>query len=345
MELSNKISASTIVKIAPLILLALFIPYLILCFYAHPIADDYTYNSASLFWRSQLEMYSFWNGRYVANFLVMCNPILFNSLFGYRFAATILLLLMPLSIYFLLSSVTEKALSSFQKIILAIVSTLLILSLMPSLAEGIYWYTGSVTYILGCIVALFYVGAIVAYYKKNFVINRVVHFSCCIILLFIAFGFNEVQALLLVVGHLFVWLNIKRDKKIRPLLIVLLIFCAVFAATIFFSPGNYFRTSYFSNNHRLFYSLFMSLQYMVRFFFAWISYSPLWIASILFAPISFKLTTHLTLFRELGRVKPFVFFFLLWGILFISIFLPCWSTGILGQYRTVNTACFFFIPS
>ena len=38
-------------------------------------------------------------------------------------------------------------------------------------------------------------------------------------------------------------------------------------------------------------------------------------------------------------------FSLLWTILFLSIFPAYWGTGILGQHRTLNTACFFFVPA
>ena len=82
---------------------------------------------------------------------------------------------------------------------------------------------------------------------------------------------------------------------------------------------------------------------MPRFFFSWVSFSPLLIGSILFVPISLKLNKYSALFRKLALYKPLTLFALLWGVLFLCIFPPYWSTAILGQHRTLNTACFFFV--
>lgn len=341
----NKIQAKTLLKFSVILFFALFIPYLILCFFAHPAADDFTYTSASSFWGTQLDSYLHCDGRYSANFMAIANPIIYGSLTLYRLAALFLILFIPVSVFFIVSSATGKTFGISLRILISAIISLLIISLLPSLPQGIYWYTGSVTYILGCIVSMFYIGSVILYFSGKFVISRLFHLVICIILLGLSIGFNEVQMVLILVAHFFIWMSLKKGDRFHPDWLVLLAFNLLFSSIIFFAPGNYFRSSYYPTNHNFFNSLFMTLLQMPRFFFSWVSYAPLLIGSILFAPISVKLNAGSALFRKLGAYNPFVLFIMLWGILFICIFPPYWSTAILGQHRTLNTACFFFVPA
>lgn len=338
-------SPRVILKLILLFSLTLLIPYLILCFYAHPVADDYSFNSQSLFWHTQLQLYFKWNGRYSSNFLAMCEPLVLNSFARYRLVAGCLLVLMPISILFMLSSIMGGMVSYLQKILSTYILTAIILALLPSLPEGIYWYSGSVTYILGCIVALFYIGIVIRYDTGRYVINQPFHFCLCIILLFCAIGFNEVQMFLLLFGHFILWLNMGKERRFRSFGVIMLLVCVLFALLVFFSPGNHSRGNWYPNSHNIFNSLCMSLLQMGKFFFSWISYAPLLLGSILFAPISLKLSKRSALFQQFGRYNPWNLFLLLGGILFVCIFPAYWSTGILGQHRTLNTACFFFVPA
>jgi hypothetical protein len=343
MQWYNRISPKSKLWLLTGLFCLLFIPFIALCFYAHPIADDYAYNPASPFWESQKQLYMNWNGRYSANFMVMANPILHISLNGYRVAAFILLLIMPLSIFFMLSSAIGKAFSFVEKVVFSSILAIFILSLLPSLPEGIYWYPGAMTYILGCCVTMFYIGFIIRYLKNDFLINRWIHFCFCILLLFLAIGFNEVQMLLFIFAHFAIWISLKKEARFKSIWLPLLLFSTLFSSIMFFAPGNHGRESFFPNNHKLLHSLGMTALQMPRFFFTWVSYAPLWIGTILFAPVSLKLSKESPLISKLGQTKPLIVFGLLWVILFFCIFPAYWSTTILGQHRTLNTACFFFI--
>ena len=236
MQWINKIELNTLLKLSLLLFCSLFIPYIVLCFYAHPIADDYTYNTAYNFWLDQKTLYLHWNGRYTSNFLAMTNPILFNSFTGYRLAAFTLLLTMPISIGFMLSSTTGKAFSLLERSLISIISSLFILSLLPSLAEGIYWYSGAVTYLLGCCVAMLYIAFMFLFLQKKYLINRFIHIFLSGVLLFIAIGFNEVQMLLLVFAHITLWITVKKEERYRSVWLIMLLLCVIFSSFVFFFP-------------------------------------------------------------------------------------------------------------
>ena len=343
MQEKNKILTKGNQWLLSFALVIVLAPYFILCFYSHPVADDYTFNVSSPFWHSQWQLYLHWNGRYSSDFMALANPILYGSLIGYRLISLLLLFLVPASILFLISSTIGKSLSMYIKLIAATIGAALILGLMPSLPEGIYWYSGSVTYILGCVMAMFYFGIVIGHTQRTVVVNKIFHIGLSIVLLFLAVGFNEVQMLVLVFAHFILWIGLKKEARFRSFVFVMLVFCILFSCLVFFSPGNHFRSGYFPNSRSLFNSLFMSMLQMLRFFFTWVSYAPLIIASILFAPLSFEINKRSALSGKLGNYKPFTLFVLIWVILFLCIFPAYWSTGILGQHRTLNTACFFFV--
>ncbi|NNM94539.1 MAG: hypothetical protein HKL88_03640 [Bacteroidia bacterium] len=322
----------------------LLIPFLALCLFAYPSADDFGYTAQAPFWHSQWNLLRFWNGRYTANFLVLCNPFIYGSLLGYRLSAMLLLILVPVSIYTLLRSVWGKAFTVVQTLVFAFIISALIIDLLPSLAEGIYWYTGSVTYMLGAIVACFYTALVVRYYKGEIIIGRFIHLLLCMLLLIISIGFNEVQMLILLVAHLAVWLWVKKGKAGWSLAAAILpAICVVFSLLLILSPGNHVRGSYFTGNYRPFYSLGMTLLQMIRFCFGFATFGPLLLSGILFIPVSRILERRVPVFGILGRIKPLIWFATLLIILFLCIYPAYWGTGILGQHRTVNTACYFFV--
>jgi hypothetical protein len=345
MQWYNNISSNKRNWLLAFVSALLILPYIILCFYAHPAADDYVIKPLSLFWVTQYHLYLYWNGRYSSNFLALLNPVLYNSLLGYRFVALIILILIPSAIYFVMRSITGRLFTSLQKITLSIIIASLILCMMPSLPEGIYWYSGSVTYLLGSLTALFYIGMVIRYQNGTFIINRVFHSMLCVVILAVAIGFNEVQMLILLFGHIAVWFTLKKEERFNSFYFALMVFCILFSSLVLFSPGNQTREGYFPGNHGLLSSGVMTIIQMIRFFFSWVSYAPLLIASILFAPISYKLGKNSEYAAKLVSYKPIVYFAVLWITLFLCIFPPYWSTGILGQHRTLNTACFFFIPA
>ncbi len=322
----------------------LYVPYIVLCFYAYPAADDFSYSPSSPFWHSQWNLLMYWNGRYTANFFILANPAIWHSLPAYRLAALMLLTLMPLSFYFVISSAVGRSVSVTVKTMIALLLSSLVLNLFPSLPEAIYWYTGSFTYILGVISALFYAGLVIRYVRGKFIINRNFHLFLSAILLFISVGFNEVQMLILLFGHLFVWLKSDKETRFKSFLFLLFIFSLIFSCIVIFSPGNHYRGSYFTGNYRPFYSFGMTMVQMIRFFFSFLSSGALIVASILFIPISRLLTKRTRIFQTLGNENPFTFLVLLAAILFLCIYPAYWGTGILGQHRTVNTCCCYFIP-
>ncbi len=326
---------------------ALLLPYLVLCAFAQPVADDLTYSFKTMtwgYWQAQQHDFMFWNGRYISNAILLANPMVWGFLSLYRLAALVLIILIPVTFYFFLSALFNKLFSSQQKQVGALAFSALFLCTMPDLAEGIYWYTGAMTYVLASLLTLVYISLVVLYVQQRFILNRFIHSIKCIVLLFIIAGFNEVNTLLLIAGHLLVLFFIWKDKVLRRTLLIFGVLAILFSLLMILSPGNAQRGSFFTNNYNTSHSLYMSCAQVVRFFGKWAFFPPMLLAGIMFIPIGQRLYMQSTLFKQLADIKLWQVIALLCGIIFLCVFPAYWGTGILGQHRTLNTACFFFIP-
>lgn len=330
------------------LLAALLLPYVALCFFAHPVADDLTYSYKTMawgYWQAQQHEFSYWNGRYFSNLILLANPMVWGSIDLYRVAALMLILLIPIVVYLTLSVFFSKEFSQRQRILGALVLSALFLCITPDIAEGIYWYTGAMTYVLACLFTMLYISLVGLYQQQRFIITKTIHWSLLTISLFICLGFNEVNTLLLIAGHVVAILLSYKEKHLRSILFILTGLTVLFSLVMVLAPGNAQRSSFFSNNHQVTHSLYMSCLQVGRFFITWVSSPVLLLASLLFLPLGQKLYEQSPLFQKLTDVKLWKAFIALCAIIFLSVFPAYWGTGILGQHRTLNTACFFFIPA
>lgn len=321
-------------------------PYFYLSFFAHPIADDYNYaflgNTRNI-WEECLNQYLTWNGRYSSNILVLLNPVRCNDLLWYKASASIQLILTFICLFYFLRAITSRSFSIIATINASILFLLIYLHQMPTLAEGIYWYTGAVTYQTGICVALVYLGLLCDYFHKKYILHKFVSLFAAGVLLIIAAGFNEVLTLILICIHLgFMAIFYKNGKRIPSELILLSLLGVACILAMILAPGNAVRESYFSDNHNFVRSVSFTGMQMIRFAFSWISSLPLLLASILFVGLIISHKEKMPFFRQNYFFPVWASLSLLFLILFLCIFPAYWGTNILGQHRTVNVACFMF---
>lgn len=324
-----------------LLIFASLLPYFFISLYAHPSGDDfvYAYNGKHFgLLENASRDYFQWTGRYVSNFLFVLNPMAFDSLTGYKLIAIVLILLTFISFYFLTKTITNNGVQKKYLILFSGVLTLLYLNRMPSLAQGIYWYTGAVIYQGASVLTLVYLSFIILLFREKYFINKIIHVSMCLLLIFIITGFNETIMIFLLLFHIFLF-----AKNKNRLSLLLFIFSCLCASLVIFSPGNAVREAAFPERHQLFQSLLYSVAQTFRFFVAWINNIPLTIATLLYIPYTIHLSQKSGLFKNSFYLSPLLSTCSLFIVIFLSAFPAYWSTGILGQHRTVNVAYFFFL--
>lgn len=328
------------------ILTALILPYIYISFYTQPIADDFTYAFKGKHYEIVEILkheYLKWNGRYASNLFVVLNPIVFDSLIGYKLVPVFSIFFTFLSFFIFLSTVSE-IFKNAEKVIYSLTLTLLFLYQMPIISEGIYWYTGFVTYHLGNILLLFLLALTFKYLKNKYLLHKYLHAILILILLFIIIGLNEVIMLnLLFFSFLSLYISYRNKLKSKNFLFLLFAFTLAFSALVYFAQGNSTREQLFSNNHNFVSSIVNSTIQTFRFIFEWISSLPLIIASFFYFFINKQLSDKESIFKNSYYLTPLISVSLLFISVFICIFPAYWATGILGQQRSVNVAYFLFL--
>lgn len=321
-------------------LILLFIPFIYLLLFTHPIADDLAFGhqakTTDLF--NQLQStYLNWNGRYSGNFFIQLFPISIDNLLFYRLLLFISFSLFVVSFYTFIKSIFIKT-KAVNLWAITLLGVLAYLSILPTLAEGFYWYTSVIYYQLSLVFSLFFSALAINFIKQQFLLHKVFHLGLTIFLLIISIGMNESVALIIpfTCTSFFVGSLITKSKN-STFLAALTIIAISCDAVVVFSPGNATRLASYSNNKDLVTSFFMSFLQMGRFLAGFIfSFSGLFY--FLFVACFFPLSTTF-----LKPLKPHYLFIGFIAILFLSVFPAYYATGILGQHRTLNIAALFYI--
>ncbi|MFB6307467.1 MAG: DUF6056 family protein [Flavobacteriales bacterium] len=222
--------------------------------------------------------------------------------------------------------------------------TILYFYLMPSTGEGLYWYTGAVTYQIPGVLSLLFLSAFIRLEEGKLFFNKLIHIILIVFLLGIIMGFNEVMTLMILAFFpAYYWVKNDKTYHFKSLLIIF-VFALLAGGVMIFSPGNSERMSEYNIEKGIFHLLGMSLLQTARFFTEFISNVPLLASTILFIPWVKYARRFSSVLDSLIKVDPFKLSALLLFVIFLSVFPAYWGTGILGQHRTVNVAYFFFIP-
>jgi hypothetical protein len=301
----------------------IILSYGLVAIFIHPYADDFTYalkgQSADLIQTVLNERYT-WNGRYISNFILIYHPLNWGGIYGYKIMAVILLLLSWFGLY-----VSFRIVQIKKTLVLSSVVFVIILSSIPNITEAFYWVCGAWTYLPASIL-LFLV--FTHLYKNNFTPSNL-HSILILVALFIGSGLNELFAL---VSLAMFFLNFKINWRVIGLIFIqLLLFYYVLSA-----PGNHIRSGLFSNNHQVFNSINLTIQYTIRFIGEWLLNPTLYLFVLLLIQDD-KIELKLPLLKKWKNIV---------GLTLLPISLACfgpiWSTGILGQHRTANFACYLF---
>lgn len=314
------------------------LPFLVISFFTNPTADDFAYNSKSRdlgFWDAQLFWYHEWSGRYLATAILSVKPLVSDSFLIYKLIPVLLLISLFISLYYLSSlllvNLKKRDFCIFTFFILA-----MYLIQMPSVSQGLYWLSGSVTYQLSNILAVL----LFCFLIKLIETNERKYLALSIFFTFLVVGLNEASMLLItfLIGVVFIFKSIQQ-KKFNFSILILLIFAVVFAVIVIKSPGNVIRASTFSNKNQFFYATYKSI-------LAGTSYLVVWLPFIIvFSFIFFDYFGKKTDIKisKIFNVNPIIVCLIVFIIPVIGFFTGYWSTGLNPPSRTINIIYFYFL--
>jgi hypothetical protein len=340
-------NASLPYRIALGILVLAILRHLALALYIHPYADDFSYAVAGMetpLGERLVQEYTSWNGRYFSNILVLLSPLLLGiakGLWLYRLAAILLIVLTWYAAYLFLRVLLPKVVRSITATG-ALAFLLLQLHAMPDASEGFYWYTGAATYQLANVLSLLLAANWLVRSRSSEQPSLLWYVVQSVLIIAIA-GSNEVHMAFLVLGHaaymLWKWREEARMDRPVVILLALAVVCGIVVAV---APGNATREALFPLRHDAWRTLTYSVAQTGRFTLIWIAVLAL--PSFFFIAFLRKGIAH-------GVIQPFsrpmnkwLVLAIPFALVFVSMVVTYWPTGLLGQYRTLNMAQFYFIP-
>ncbi|MDH7462390.1 hypothetical protein QEG73_13915 [Chitinophagaceae bacterium 26-R-25] len=227
----------------------LLIPLIILCFFNHPSADDYSGAAVcrdGLFFQRYLDLYLHWQGRYFSQALGMSGSFIEINYNLYWLHPIVLFILTLCGIYFLLSQLLryffKASLSISLKLLIAFLLFFLNFFVQPSMSESVYWLSSSLGYYLAFNLLLFWSGIFISYSYSNGKRKSDLFFLA--ILSFAICGSNELIAIaLILLCTVACLLSYSFKKSVQPAATILLIAIVATGLEIF-SPGSMSRSAF-----------------------------------------------------------------------------------------------------
>ena len=299
---------------------------IILSFFAYPQADDFGFANTlnNLGWLgSQVNWYKNWFGRFTSTMVIISGFYLEFSILCKVFP--VLLVCGYLFAFYLVSGKFFADAPKKFRLIFAITMMFLFVSGMPSLSQGIYWFSGAATYSLANIAVLIFISLLDSI-QKNKIYILLILFGIFVV------GSNEAAMLVLM---LFVGAKLLRDHESKRLWAMLAVFI-LFSLVVVLAPGNAVRSEIFAGkNHNILFSSAATLGMIGTLFAVWLFNPFLWIGMLLFSHFDFKV--------NLSDEKPvFVILFTLF-LVFCTIFPSFWATGLPAPERNINMTFLLFL--
>lgn len=281
---------------------------------------------------AQLSYYQNWTGRFISTAILFLMSK--ENFVAYRSFPIALLFLLFLSFYCVVKSLFKSDIKT--QINVTCYLFLFFLLTLPTISEGLYWWSGAITYQLANIFTLFLASCLVTLLKKR----SLTHTLMGCLFGFLAVGCNETSLILIVSSlSLLILLKYFSEYKFNKQLLAILFCCFVSGAIVYFAPGNNTRAST-GQNHNFIFSLLMGMADTSRLTFRWIG--PIILVSTLILSETLKkndrpLLIYLTEKFRLYKLSIFII------PLFLSLFVGFWFLQAPIPTRATNTVFLYLI--
>jgi hypothetical protein len=230
------------------ILLVILLPFIILSYYSHPQADDFSAAATTVrlgYFKAVASVYNVWNGRWFSTALMQANPMAFGSISSCKLIPVAILVLLFWALFTLIKAVFPQIHHSRERFLCALALLALYLSGMPSIVQGFYWISGAINYQLANALTLFLWALMTKLAEAP--ANRAGKwgFTAAAILVFAVTGSNETHMALILFtfAAALAWRSLIKGKMDR-LFAGLLVLAAIASAIVVIAPGNYARMAH-----------------------------------------------------------------------------------------------------
>lgn len=321
--------------------ISVLILLLIISFYNNPSADDYNYSVNVRqygFWGAQYYWYIHWCGRYFSTFILSMSPLVFGSFLGYKLMSFFIILFSLGSSYLLVNKVFHNS-QTLEKLYITFLCFISLVLFMPSMPEAYYWLAAAYSYQTANILTVLLFVLIISYNEKH----SILLFLLSSLIVFLIAGTNE-YALILLLLVLFT-LNILyfvKNRKPNIYYSTLFLIAVIGFSTVYFAPGNAYRSSFQPDKHQLLFSIRNSLHESFDVLGNW-WWLGCFIALTGFMSAGKTLTDkNKSSFADIYLNPIAVMLFIFVGIN-IGFFSCYWSLGLYPPLRVINTIYFLFV--
>ncbi len=336
-------SSVTMKRIIFVLLTALISPFIINCFFAYPQTDDFMYSHIARdmgFLKSQYHWYTTWTGRFMSTALLSVNPLVYNSLVGYKLAIALLIIAQLVSIYLLSDVLTKKTLSWQENLIFSLALLFAFLDQMDDIRSGLYWMAGVITYQVAMTLMILYF-TLTLFINQDHKNDNLLFKSVVILIALLIGGTNEIVSVLVLLITAFITIyNYTVKKIISRFQIATIIVVTISTCLGLLAPGNFARLHEYGERRNLFISACDALTSSLSSLEVWIT-SPLTMILMCMIFVIVIGKPHLKMMFGCFNIVSSVCIFLL--MIFICFFIPYWSTGMPPQNRVLNMIYLLFL--
>ena len=326
------------------LLIALVVtPFVMLCFCAHPSADDWymAVGGRDLgFWAANWKWYTEISGRIVQQATTTLHPFLISSS-AYQFYCVGLLLAATVG-FFQFTKAWLRGVDPVFRRLVAGAALMLFLWAMRSPAQGLYWVNGGNTYLLAAILQLF-LGSLLAraWHEPSHSAGAATSIAVILLAMLASWSTELGMALQLVTMLLIAAVQWHENRRVHRLFVLALCATAVASLVIFFSPGLPVRMSTYVNDihGRVVPALILSAKLSVRQVVIWLTSAPFFLLALLF--LGWWPTQAMTSRQAWTRI--YLTLLIIIGTTWGGFFVGAWGMGQSIPPRAINLLAFFFV--
>lgn len=193
-------------------LLTFLTPFLILCCYNYPGAEDYAESIIARqfgFWAHVKDLYLTFDGRYFAAVQYATNPLVYKSFVGYKLFSAIIFILLPIGFFLLLRTLLQSSRTAFW---FTVPLTIVTIGTIPGIFE-FYYMVSSMVYLTPTILSLFLIAILHQLFLINQGFKRLLLLSICVVLTLAISGSNEMYTGLIPLFFGFLLINGLRNRS------------------------------------------------------------------------------------------------------------------------------------
>ncbi|AYA38016.1 hypothetical protein D3Y59_13780 [Hymenobacter oligotrophus] len=325
------------------------LPFLVLCWYAHPSADDFlmaTQVDQNGHFGQITYLYMQWTGRYTSAVLwALLHPVTYGFITeGYGAVCLLMILAVPAAWYALLRMLLGTQYGRWQLWLASGLLTLLFLYQMPSTAEAFYWITSNFNYLLPALLSLIWLGALGKHASSTAARSRRNWLVAACLLAVVIVGGNETNAvpLLLGAGAFAILCSLEQRRIAWPYVLLALVVGAACTAT-FLAPGNFVRLDQSTRQYTVWQALDKGGLAAYRLVVNWLGNGVLLALTVLLAPVGIGLHKVPTLPLNRLAKRPLLMLVLMAVSLMFLMFVAFWTTSLAMPPRSKNVLYLFFL--